>query len=744
MATTNKNKKEKFELYLMIACCIVLAMSDIARAAKPVRETATYTVSFSGDLEGSGTRENMPVFKNRIEHMPLQEPLDLHVFFVQKIGQAEADICFPYPSKGIHGINPIQQHPERGAIITLFFDGFDHNGDALKYRLDLTGKFTNLSNWPPAAGTSSDVILTNWQVQSDTKGGRNKACRAAGELDVTVTVFREPTTASAFETLDLDPDTDISDDKAVDYSWMNEAPMRLGAGQVASIAFSPDGTILYAAHRTNSSGDFYQAQTVIYWNPQTQEQVGSLPPHLVSAMALSPDGNILVTSTEPDETIYLWDVAGQSQMGQIHVPDYHTHFAFSPDSKILASTGFYDDMIRLWDVQTKNQIATFSRDEGNGLRRGGTLAFSMDGRLLVIGGSRNGTHHVTLWDIETFNQAGELVGHSDSTDDLVFNPNGTILASGGGWGDKAVYLWYVQTQELIGVLGGHSAHIGSIDFSPDGTLLASTSFWEDSIYLWDVKEQVLIGKLNGHDATDFGWHDQVDISSDGKWLACGSEDGVELWEANLPGTVPQTSTYGPLPRDEAIHNDTWATLRWLPGIYADSHDVYMGDNFNDVNEGINEVYYGNQTDTFLLAGFPGYPYPEGLVPGTTYYWRIDEINDLDPNSPWKGPVWSFAIPSNEAYNPFPADDAESIELDVMLSWDAGLGAALHTVYFSENMDDVVNATEGFLQSQTTYVPGTLEPGKTYYWRIDESTGGRSSQTHKGDIWSFTTISPEVN
>jgi len=27
--------------------------------------------------------------------------------------------------------------------------------------------------------------------------------------------------------------------------------------------------------------------------------------------------------------------------------------------------------------------------------------------------------------------------------------------------------------------------------------------------------------------------------------------------------------------------------------------------------------------------------------GTTYHWRIDEVNNLNPNSPWKGGVWTF-------------------------------------------------------------------------------------------------------
>ncbi|MEJ2704371.1 MAG: hypothetical protein P8Z79_18200, partial [Sedimentisphaerales bacterium] len=174
--------------------------------------------------------------------------------------------------------------------------------------------------------------------------------------------------------------------------WMQEAPTRLGQGQVASIAFSPDGTILYAAHRTDSSGQFYEAQTVIYWDPETKEQVGALPHHLVSNITLSPDGNILVTATEPGKTIHLWDVAGQSQIGQIQPPRYQSNFAFSPDGKILASSGYWklDGMIHLWDVQTQQQIATISRDQGNGLQLGGRLAFSPDGRTLVVGGDHNG------------------------------------------------------------------------------------------------------------------------------------------------------------------------------------------------------------------------------------------------------------------------------------------------------------------------------------------------------------------
>ena len=70
-----------------------------------------------------------------------------------------------------------------------------------------------------------------------------------------------------------------------------------------------------------------------------------------------------------------------------------------------------------------------------------------------------------------------------------------------------------------------------------------------------------------------------------------------------------------------------------------------------------------------------------------------------------------------------------------LSWTAGLGAVMHTVYFGDNFDDVNNATVGLQYPDTTYTPGPLDLDTTYYWRIDEFDG---IVTHKGDVWSFST------
>jgi len=199
-----------------------------------------------------------------------------------------------------------------------------------------------------------------------------------------------------------------------------------------------------------------------------------------------------------------------------------------------------------------------------------------------------------------------------------------------------------------------------------------------------------------------------------------------------------TNAFAPIPKDGAIHPDTWVNLSWKPGDFAFSHDVYIGDNFDDVNNGTGDTFRGNQgmNALFYVAGFPGYAYEEGLANGTTYYWRIDEVNDSHPDSPWKGRVWNFTVPPRTAYTPEPADGAESVNLNVLLSWTPGFGAKLHFIVFSEDFDEVSNAVAGTPNGTATYSPGPLNLAKTYYWRVDESDG---FATHKGEVWSFTTL-----
>jgi len=195
-------------------------------------------------------------------------------------------------------------------------------------------------------------------------------------------------------------------------------------------------------------------------------------------------------------------------------------------------------------------------------------------------------------------------------------------------------------------------------------------------------------------------------------------------------------TRDPDPADGAMIMDTWVTLSWTPANFAVMNDVYLGDTFDEVSHGTGDTLRGSQAASFCVAGFPGYAYPDGLVNGTTYYWRIDGVNDAHPDSPLKGDIWSFTVQPKTAYHPDPADGAEFVDPNApTLSWTPGYGAKLHTVYLGDDYDEVSNATEGIVHGTATYSPGPLELEKVYYWRVDEFD---AVNTNKGDVWTFTT------
>jgi hypothetical protein len=220
----------------------------------------------------------------------------------------------------------------------------------------------------------------------------------------------------------------------------------------------------------------------------------------------------------------------------------------------------------------------------------------------------------------------------------------------------------------------------------------------------------------------------------------GLIDDVRIYDTVLTLTEIQKQmagpkAYDPTPSDGELILDTWTSLGWIPGSGAASHDIYFSENFADVNNGRPEAFHGNKTAEFLVVGLPGTPSPDGLVPGTTYYWRIDEVQ-ADATTKHKGDVWSFTIPPRTAYSPHPPDAAEAVELNATLSWTGGFNSKLHTVYFGDDFTDVNNASGGSPVGPATCDPGPLKSATTYYWRVDEFD---AVTTHKGTIWSFTTL-----
>jgi Concanavalin A-like lectin/glucanases superfamily/F5/8 type C domain/Bacterial Ig-like domain len=95
----------------------------------------------------------------------------------------------------------------------------------------------------------------------------------------------------------------------------------------------------------------------------------------------------------------------------------------------------------------------------------------------------------------------------------------------------------------------------------------------------------------------------------------------------------------PEPRDGATDVPRDGALGWSSGQSALSHDVYLGLVFDDVNNADRT----HPRETLVSQGQSSATYdPAGpLEFGTTYYWRVDEVNQAADNAIYKGNVWSF-------------------------------------------------------------------------------------------------------
>jgi hypothetical protein len=190
--------------------------------------------------------------------------------------------------------------------------------------------------------------------------------------------------------------------------------------------------------------------------------------------------------------------------------------------------------------------------------------------------------------------------------------------------------------------------------------------------------------------------------------------------------TPLTATI-PDPPDGA-ENVVDALLQWNGSVIAVSHDVYFGTN---PVPGPNE-FIGQQTGNIYFDA-------AGLEPGTTYYWRIDEI-EADGTTIHEGDTWSFTSVPLTANSPDPADGSRFSGTETDLSWESGAGSVMHDVYFGTNQSDVAAGTSDTfkgMQVFKTFEPGTLERDTRYFWRIDEISADGATK-HTGDVWSFMT------
>ena len=155
-----------------------------------------------------------------------------------------------------------------------------------------------------------------------------------------------------------------------------------------------------------------------------------------------------------------------------------------------------------------------------------------------------------------------------------------------------------------------------------------------------------------------------------------------------------------------------------------------------------DIYFGTSSSPPLVqSNSSATSYTPGTLSyGTKYYWKIVAKNTADGLTR-SGDTWSFTTVYNQAPNqpgnPSPSNGATGVSLSTNLSWTGGDPdghAVTYDIYFGTSSSPPLVKSNN---STTSYNPGTLTSGTTYYWKIVAKDAYGASTA--GSVWSFTAL-----
>lgn len=214
------------------------------------------------------------------------------------------------------------------------------------------------------------------------------------------------------------------------------------------------------------------------------------------AVAFSEDGRQLAAAGA-DSLIRVWDVENDWQL--LSVLEGHsatvTAIRYIPNGRLISVS--VDRIIRLWNPfpghligklpayaedsvcsvhydQTRNQVVTGCQD--------GSVGFWELG-MLAIGFNRD----IGLFDLKEGTQQN-LKGHTASVLGFSFSRTEPTLASAGQ--DRKIMLWDTASGDHRFTFYGHGGWVTAIAFSPDGSRLASAGGFDWTVRWWDAPHNV--------------------------------------------------------------------------------------------------------------------------------------------------------------------------------------------------------------------------------------------------------------
>jgi len=206
----------------------------------------------------------------------------------------------------------------------------------------------------------------------------------------------------------------------------------------------------------------------------------------------------------------------------------------------------------------------------------------------------------------------------------------------------------------------------------------------------------------------------------------------------------------PRPVDKSTDADRTKALKWTPGEGIQGHRVYLGRNLEDIAQ----ASAGDPRGVLVSehSGPARYDLPAPLDFNEVYYWRVDEFNDLNPESPWVGKVWRFTTADFVHIDDF-EDYNDTSPFRVYQTWQDGWDVPLNGSYVGHAEP---NLADGEHYAETGIIHGGIQSMPYFYdtdykysqvvlpldgWKRDWTAGGVNELSlwfygHLGDVGTF--------